>query len=174
MARIKITERLTGTLSQAYYKEFCDQHGYAYTSLERIHEIGIKNGVLNFKKGFNRIIIRLPDDIINEVKNISRPSNSSILKPSFVYDFLACKVGQDWKERDIVNIKDKNDFCWVDVKTGNSELTPNQILTTKKITIPLYRFRVPTPLIPSRNVEIYWDKVDSEYLSRFDKLDSKS
>jgi len=173
MANIKITPRLAGTLSQAYYKEFCDQHGYAYTSLERIHEVGIEKGVLKFKKGFNRIMVKLPDEIINEVKTVSRPSNSSILKPSFVYDFLACKVGQDWKERDIMNVKNKHDFCWVDVKTGNTELTPNQISTLKKITIPLYRFRVPTPFIPSREVTIYWDKVDSKYLSRFDYLDFK-
>ena len=173
MAKIKITPRLIGTLSQSYYKEFCDQHGYGYTSLERIHENGIKDGVLKFKKGFNRIMVKLPEEIVSEVKKISTPSNSSILRPSFVYDFLACKVGNDWKGGDIINVKNKKDFYWVDVKTGNNELTRNQISTLKNLTIPLYRFRVPTPLIASGDVTIYWDKVDSKYLSRFDYLDFK-
>ena len=172
MAKIKITPRLIGTLSESYYKEFCDQHGWAYISLEQIHETGIKNGVLKFKKGFHRILVKVPDEIIEEIKNISKPSNSSVLNPSYVYDFLACKVGQDLKEKELINVKDKKDFCWVDVKTGLNDLTINQISTLKKITIPLYRFRVPNPLISSKEVTIYWDKVDSEYLSRFD-YDSK-
>ena len=46
MARIGITSKLTGTLAEAYYKEFCDQHGWAYISLEQIHERGIKKGIL--------------------------------------------------------------------------------------------------------------------------------
>lgn len=97
-----------------------------------------------------RVLIKLPDEIIKEVELISEPSNSSILNPTFVYDFLACKVGKDWKEKDVLNVKDKKDFCWVEVKTGREELTKNQIHTIKKITIPLYRFRIPTPLISSR------------------------
>ena len=173
MAKIRITSRLIGTLSEAYYKEFCDQHGYAFISLEQIHENGIENGILKFKKGFNRILVKLPDEIIKEANNISKPSNSSILHPSFVYDFLACKVGQDWKEKEILNVKNMKDFCWVDVKTGLNELTPNQISTLKKITIPLYRFRVPNPLVPSKDVTIYWDEVNSEYLSRFEKFDAE-
>ena len=173
MARIRITPRLIGTLSEAYYKEFCDQHGWAYISAEQIHENGIKNGVLKFKKGFHRILVNVPNEIVEEIKCISRPSNSSILNPSYVYDFLACRVGQDWKEKEIINVKNMKDFCWVDVKTGLSELTSNQISTLKKITIPLYRFRVPNPLISSKDVTIYWDEVNSEYLSRFEKFDTE-
>jgi len=40
VAKIRITPRLTGTLSEAYFKEFCDQHGWAYLSLEQISEKG--------------------------------------------------------------------------------------------------------------------------------------
>jgi len=48
MANIKITEKLMGSLSELYYKEYCDQYGWAYISLEQIHENGIKKGVLKF------------------------------------------------------------------------------------------------------------------------------
>lgn len=164
MAKIRITPRLTGTLAEAYFKEFCDQRGWAYISLEQIHENGIKDGILKFKKGFNRILVQLPEEIIKEIERISKPSNSSVLNPSFVYDFLTCKAGRSGKDDGILEAKNKNDFCWVEVKTGSSELSKNQIQTLKKITIPLYRFRVPNPLLDASEVYIYWDEVNSVYL----------
>jgi len=63
-------------------------------------------------------------------------------------------------------------FRWVEVKTGSSELTQNQIDTTKKIKLPLIRCRVANVMAPPEEVCIYWDEVNSEYLSRF-KYDNK-
>ncbi len=145
MAKIEITGILTGSLSESYFKEYCDQTGWAYISLEQIHENKIKGNVLKFRKGFNRIPVLLPDEIINEVEHISKPSNSSILKPSYVYDFLICKVDQTSKDFEILKIKKKKDFRWAEVKTGSRQLTKRQIRTLEKITIPLYRYRVPKP-----------------------------
>ncbi len=51
MVKIEITKRLIGTLSETYFKEFCDQQGWAYISLEQIHENKIKDNILKFKKG---------------------------------------------------------------------------------------------------------------------------
>ena len=164
MAKIRITPRLIGTLSEAYFKEFCDQHGWAYLSLEQIHENEIKNRILKFKKGFKRILVQLPEEIIKEVERISKPSNSSILNPTFVYDFLTCKADQTSKDGELLKVKNKKDFCWVEVKTGSRELTKNQIKTWKKIKIPLFRFRVPNPVLSSEEVDIYWDKVNSKYI----------
>ncbi|MBM3910417.1 MAG: hypothetical protein FJ356_02065 [Thaumarchaeota archaeon] len=171
MAKIRITPRLTGTLAEAYFKEYCDQRGWAYLSLEQIHENGIKNGKLKFKKGFKRILVQLPEEIIKEIESISKPSNSSTLNPTFVYDFLTCKVGLGRKEDEILQMKNKNDFSWVEVKTSNVGLTRNQVQTLKKITIPLYRFRVPNPLLKANEVYIYGDEVNSDYL-RNHQLDS--
>ena len=164
MAKIRITGKLTGTLSEAYYKEFCDQHGWAYISLEQIHEREeIKKDILKFKKGFHRIYVKIPKEIITEIKEISKPSNTKIFEPSYVYDFLACRIGRG-ENIDAIVIKEKKDFCWVEVKTGYQDLTDNQIQTLKKITLPLYRFRIPTPLVPPRDVYIYWDEVTPVYL----------
>jgi len=172
MGKIEITPGLIGNLSESYFKEYCEQRSWAYISLEQIHENGIKDGVLKFKQGFNRILIKLPEELIKEVEQISRPSNSSILKPTFVYDFLTCRVGQTNKDG-ILKVKNKRNFNWVEVKTGGRELTKNQIRTLKKITIPLFRFRVPNPLLSTEEVDIYSDKVDSKYLFEHG-LDSKA
>jgi len=162
--KIEITSRLIGSLSEVYFKEYCNQRDWAYVSLEQIHENKIKDNVLKFKKGYNRILIRLPEAIIKEVEQISKPSNSSTLKPSFVYDFLTCKVGQTYKDGGIIKVKNKNDFSWVEVKTGFVELTKSQIQTSKKIKIPLYRFRIPNSLLGSEEVDIYSNLVNEKFL----------
>jgi len=164
MGNIDITNRLSGSLSETYFKEYCDQKGWAYISLEQIHENKIKDNVLKFRKGFNRILVHLPDEIIKEVEQISKPTNSSILNPTYVYDFLICKVGQTTKDSDIIKKKNFKDFRWAEVKTGYSELTKRQINTLNKIKIPLYRYRVPNSKLSSYEVDIYYDLVDSKFL----------
>ena len=164
MAKIDITGKLIGTLSEAYYKEYCDQNGWAYVSLEQIHERGIKKGILKFRKGFERIYVKIPKEIIPEIEEISKPTNKDLFGPSYVYDFLACKVGNKKRRNYIIEYKKKWHFVWVEVKTGNSELTTNQINASKKISLRLFRFRIPSPLVPPDEVDIYKDQVDSKFL----------
>ena len=96
--KLQITPSLNGALGEAYYKEACDQKGWAYISLENIHnDISSQfkdSKILVFKKGFNRIRIKIPEQFISEIKEISRPTNASIENRSFVFDYLACRVGQ--------------------------------------------------------------------------------
>jgi hypothetical protein len=96
--RIEVTPSLTGTLGEAYYKEACDQKGWAYISLESIHNDNSNqfkdHNILILKKGFHRIRIKIPEQCITEIKEISRPTNNSRESPSFVFDYLACRAGQ--------------------------------------------------------------------------------
>lgn len=163
MTVIAITEKLIGTLSEAYYKEFCDQTGWAYVSLEQIHERGINKDILKFKKGFDRVYVKIPKEIIPEIAEISTPTNQNLYAPSYVYDFLACYVGKGKKHHVIVDDREKRHFCWVEVKTGRNELSPNQVKTLKKLSLRLFRFRVPYPL-PKEPPYIHYDQVNSEYL----------
>ena len=156
-----------GTLGETYYKEYCAQHGWAYTSLEQIYKTPIHNDRLEFKFGFERILVKIPLEIQNEIIEIAIPSNQKEANPSFVYDFFVCRAYESDDPRHLDNMK-PDDFRWAEVKTGYSDLTQNQIDTLKKIKIPLIRYRIPYVLAPPKEVEIYWDEVNSEYLSRFD------
>jgi len=164
MAEIRITAKLMGTLSEAYYKEHSDQNGWAYVSLEQIHENGIKKGILKFKKGFDRIFVKIPEEIISEIEEISKPTNESLTNPSYVYDFLACNVINVKEPHLLVDNRKKWHFVWVEVKTGSSKLTTNQINTSKKISLRLFRIRVPYSLGPTEEVNIYKDEVNSNFL----------
>lgn len=171
MGIIKITPELLGELGETYYKEYCAQHGWAYTSVAQIYKNPIHNDRLEFKFGFERILVKIPSEIQKEIMEIAKPSNNKEENPSFVYDFLSCKAYESNDPRHLDEMK-VDDFRWVEVKTGGSELSPNQIDTLKKIKLPLIRCRVANVLAPPEEVQIYWDEVDSAYLSRF-KDDSK-
>ncbi len=111
---LEITNSLKGALGELYYKEACDQRGWAYISLENIHNSFLDNKELVFKKGFHRIRVKIPDDVIREIKRISQPTNDSIENPSFVFDFLACRVGTREKYDEVIT---NPELCWVPIKT---------------------------------------------------------
>jgi len=64
----KITRKFKGSLGELYYKEFCDQKGVAYISLENIYEFMNPQWTFTFKKGFHRIQIKIPEKIRDEIK----------------------------------------------------------------------------------------------------------
>ncbi|MGH9923305.1 MAG: hypothetical protein ACRD38_11195 [Nitrososphaerales archaeon] len=167
MGRIYITSGLRGSLGECYYKEYCAQKGWAYTSLEQIFKNKFKDGRLEFKLGFERILIHIPPEIKGEIETLSKPSNNSELNPSFVYDFLACKA---WESKDphIIDGAKAEDFRWVEVKTGGSELTPNQLETSERIKIPLVICRIPNVMAPPSYVNVYWNSVEED-LDRLDE-----
>lgn len=111
MRNLEITPRLVGSLGEVYYKEYCEQFGgWAYVSLEQIHKNGFKNGHLEFKLGFQRFHIKIPAEIINEISDISKPRYIQPNNPSFVFDFLACKIRTDDENLSEINDRKIADF----------------------------------------------------------------
>lgn len=170
MGKVEITNELKGSLGECYYKEYCAQSEWAYTSLEQIYKNKFQDGRLEFKFGFERILIRIPLEIKAEIETLARPSNNNEVNPSFVYDFLACKA---WESKDprIIDDVEADDFRWVEVKTGGSTLSSNQLETSKRIKIPLVICRIPNVTDESEEVDIYWHNIkkDFEYLSNYEK-----
>lgn len=160
--RINITPRLLGSLAECYYKEVCDQRGWAYTSLEQIYKNKIQNGKLEFKKGFERILVRIPDGIKEEIETIAKPSNYNEAEPSFVYDFLACKAYES-KDPRVIEDTRIEDFRWAEVKSGYSELSSNQIKTLSRIKIPLALFWIDNPRGYARYVRIFYEEGEGKY-----------
>lgn len=165
-----VTKALKGALGELYYKEGCDQKGWAYTSLENIHNSTFKDNVLAFKKGFHRISIKIHEQLVSEIKEISKPTNGSRENPSFVFDFLACRVSPREKYEGIL-VANPTALCWIEVKTGKSGFSNNQIDALERIKIPLAIFYIEDVLAPPRKIEIEWDiRTGDEWL---DELDDK-
>lgn len=160
---LDITNSLKGALGELYYKEGCDQRGWAYISLENIHSSF--NNELVFKKGFHRIRVRIPDSVLPEIKRVSQPTNDSIENPSFVFDFLACRAGtKEVYDKVITN----PELCWVEIKTGESVFSGNQIEVLKQIRLPLAVFYIEDVLAPPEDIEIEWNMASGrEWLADF-------
>ena len=169
---LEITNSLKGALAELYYKEGCDQKGWAYISLEAIHNSSAfkDDHVLVFKKGFHRINIKIMESIIPEIKEICRPTNNSKENPSFAFDYLACKVGQ--KERyDGVMVANPTALCWVKIKTGKSRFSGNQMDALEKIKLLLALFHINDVLATPRKIEMEWDIRSGEsWLDEIDDL----
>ena len=164
LMKLNVTPSLNGSLGEAYYKEACDQKGWAYISLENIpNDKGsqFKDGnILVFKKGFHRIRIKIPEQFISEIKELSRPTNNSLDNPSFVFDYLVCRVGQKSSYEGVI-IANPSDFCWAEVKTGNSGFSDNQVAAMGKIKLPLALFYIEDVYQLPENIEIEWIRQDS-------------
>lgn len=151
---LDITNTLKGSLGELYYKEGCDQKGWAYLSVENINK-GSEDGIFVFKKGFHRIKVRIPKSLHNELELVSHPTNESEENPSFVFDFLACKVGT--KEKYDTIIENPQQLCWAEVKTGKSNFSKNQIEMLSMIKLPLAVFHIENILVSPQRMEISWD-----------------
>lgn len=163
MRHLKVTPELLGTLGEAYFKEYCTQHGWAYTSLEQISKNPTHKDKLEFKHGFERILVKIPLEIQKEITVISKLENKKEENSSFAYDFLVCKAWQDNAPRHLKNIKSEN-FRWVEVKTGYDKFSPDQINTLKKIKIPLIKCRIANVLAPPEEVKISWEELNESCL----------
>jgi len=162
MSQVDITPQFLGELGESCYKQYSTLHGWAWTSTEKIYRNPSHNNRIEFTFGFERILVTIPFEIQEEIHYISRPSNRDEASPSFVYDFLACKAYPSEDPRKLDGLT-PNDFRWVEVKTGNSVLSNNQINKLNDITIPLAIFRIPNILDPPEEWQVYWKSGKAKY-----------
>lgn len=162
MARIRITPEFLGSLGELYFKTFCQQRNYGYTNLERIHET-LPTPIVHFTFGFKRIPILLPKEILGEVTKISTP-NPVNGTDSYVFDFLTSKVSEQ-DSTEYPNSRRPEDFCWIEIKTGASQLSQRQRSTADNCKIRFALFRVRNPYSGPRGIEIDWE-FDSSWRSR--------
>lgn len=127
MGDIDVDSQLIGSLAETYYKEYSDQKGgWAYTSLENIHN-KFENDILEFKIGFLRPKIKIPAEIIPEIKKMAEPGCLEENNPSFVFDFLACKICDVDDVSSVITSKTMDNFRWIEVKSEGGKISQNQL-----------------------------------------------
>jgi hypothetical protein len=165
---LEVTNSLRSALGELYYKEGCDQKGWAYIPLDNIKFRD--DSILPFKKGSHNINIKIMESIIPEIKEMCRPVGNSRENPGFVYDYLACKVGQ--RDRyDGAIVANPTALCWVKIKTGRSRFSRSQVDALEKIKLPLALFSINDVFASPRKIEVEWDIRSSEdWLNELDDL----
>jgi hypothetical protein len=157
---MEITPPLRAALGELYFKEGCDQQGWAFVPLK---DIDVKNNILVFSKGAQKISIMLMDRIVPEVREVSKP-----IKKGFVFDYLACRVGNQKKHEGAV-LADPAALCWV--KVGRGAFSDEQIEALGRIKISLAVFQIRDPLAPPAKIEMKWEiKTGEEWLDEVDDL----
>ena len=171
MVSPRITNKLRGSLGEIYYKEFCDQRGWAYTSLENLYEYMNPDWTFIFKKGFHRIKIRIPEKFRDEIKELVKPTNLTDSSPSFVFDFLACKVGHS---KNYYGVQTSELFAWVESKTGSGIFSSSQVNAMSKIKLALAIFKINDVLEAPENIDMEWDiKSGKDWLTEMQPVDNE-
>ncbi len=159
MGDILTNEKIRGDIGELIFEHFSEKNEYAVISLEEIYRTLKPDNKLIFRYGYERIEVKLPDDIAEEVRKFSRPTNNRENDPSFVYDFLTVSLKFSFKKtpKNDYNVRyhiqepyiTKKAFNWVEIKTGKGKLTKNQIKYGEETIIGLQVFRVDLDVWPN-------------------------
>ena len=155
MTRIDVTNELRGDLGELYFKHLCQQRGYGYIRLEDIYNNYGLDRALEFKCGFDRIWVVVPEDVEDDIRDVCIPLDVNGSN-SFVFDFLTVKLHPSDREKDAV-VKKSEDFCWVEIKTGGSTLSKHQDDVREGCLIRFSLFRIPDVNVSPQNVQIKWE-----------------
>ncbi len=102
---------------------------------------------------------------------IVKPTNNSIHSPSFVFDFLACKVGTS---KNYSGVKTSDTFVWVESKTGHGIFSANQVNAMSKIKLPLAIFQIVDILESPRSIRMGSEmKAGKEWLEELQPIDNE-
>jgi hypothetical protein len=152
---LSITPSLKNALIDLYFRETCDQEGWAYISPK---DVSIKENVFVFSKGQRKIRVKVHEQIAQEIR-----------KSAAVFDYLGCRVGQKEHGKNIEEVfANPLALCWIKTRNGRS-FTEQQLEQMDKIRLPLAVFRVKDILVPPTKIEIKWEtKSGKEWLDDID------
>ena len=156
LAKIEVTNKLRGDLGELYFKNLCEQRSYAYLRLEDIYNTFSPSQVLEFRMGFDRIPIEVPEEISEEVWVVCKPLDVDG-SPSFVFDFLTCKIDEGYSVEELNSFPASN-FHWVEVKSGSSELSRHQEQVRERCKMRFDVFRIENVDASPHTIIIHWEE----------------
>lgn len=153
--RLTISQFLKDALADLYFRQTCDQLGWAYALTNDI--LFKEKNMLVFVKGPHQIRAKVHEQIALE-----------ITRSADTFDYLVCKVGQREDYGTIAVTVSPLALCWVKTKNGKN-FTDYQLDQMGKIKLPLAIFRVRDVLAPPAKVETKWEtKSSKEWLDEID------
>ena len=99
---------------------------------------------------------RYPQEILEELRIVCQPLDIDG-SPSFVFDFLTCKMNYEFHV-DKINILPPDNFHWIEVKTGNSRLSSHQQKIRERCKMQVDVFRVENVDASPHRVKIFWEE----------------
>ncbi len=111
------------------------------------------------------------DRIRDEVSWLIKPTNNLVASPSFVFDFLACKVGTLKNYSKTIT---STEFALVESKTGKGHFSSSQCKAMSKITLPLAIFHIKDVLEAPKSIKMGFElKSGQEWLNDLEPVDNE-
>jgi hypothetical protein len=149
---LSVTPSLRNALLDLYFRETCDQQGWAYVAAPKDISFREKN-TLAFRKGQRQVQVKVHEQLVQEIE-----------KTAPAFDYLACKVG---KQEGMV-VASPLALCWVKTR-GGKEFTDGQLDAMGRIKLPVAVFSVRDVLVPPTKIETKWEaKSAKEWLDEID------
>lgn len=146
MRKLKLNNRLIGGIGELMFEHYCFQNGFAFIRLEDIYNHFTGRRLLKFKCNYTRIEVIVPEDIEEELRKVSKPTNGKENSPTFVYDYLTVNLRYSFDNINGNYVAKprlcKEDFFWGEVKTGSSPPSYNQIAFARSSELPVKLFRI--------------------------------
>lgn len=147
MAELKISNELRGDLGETIFEHYCIKQKFCYIKLEQIYNNLNLKRKLTFCHGRDRIEIRIPEELVKEIGEYSKPINGKDNRPYFVFDYLTVPFNDNIKqtakgEYEFLRILPARAFYWIEVKTGKSQPSIQQLDYAERATMKVKLFRV--------------------------------
>ncbi|MEO9364071.1 MAG: hypothetical protein ABI348_09240 [Nitrososphaera sp.] len=154
MGGLYVTPSLRDALLDLYFRETCDQEGWAYAAPA---DVLFTENTLAFSKGQRKVQVKVHGQLVQEIE-----------KTAPVFDYLACKVGN--QEEEGVVVASPLALCWVKTRNGK-DFTDGQLdAMGGGIRLPVVVFRVRDVLAPPAKLETRWEaKSGKEWLDEIDE-----
>ena len=161
-------------MADLYFKEECSQKGWAYCSLQSVHNDGssrIKDdNVVTFTIGAKKVNIKIMQQLIPEIMATCQPVASKDGTQSFAFDYLACKIGRDIAHNAQV-VANPTALSWIHIKTSGVIFSDRQLDALSRIQLSLTVFSIRDILATPRNLELKWDtRSGTKWMDLIDEL----
>jgi len=146
--KLGITNLFRGDLGELIYEHYSINQKYAYLKTEEVYKSFTLDDKLTFRYGWERINVKVPRVVEEEIRKFAKPSNYNDANPSFVFDYLSMSLRQsfDYDETKKMHVPKPclsgKAFNWIEIKTGNSPLSENQIRGRRDSKIGVCIFRI--------------------------------
>lgn len=155
-----MTDKLQGEIGELIFEHFCQRNEYAYIKLDEIYNTFTPRNLLRFRYGDRKIPVRVPDNIVDEVRRFSKPLNKDEFKPNYVFDFLTVSLKMSFAKRDDRYVQmpylSNKAFYWIEIKTGKAKLSKGQKQYKDATAIGITVFRISTTL--PEEIEVKYEK----------------
>jgi hypothetical protein len=147
---VEVTPALKAALAELYFRESCDQQGFAYALPAGI--IDFKN--MAFQKGRHSISVRMHEQVAAEIRESAR-----------IFDYVAYRAGQ--KDRYEPTVANPLALFWVKTRPG---FTNAQLDALAKTRLQVAVFKIRDVLAAPSKIETKWEIKDAkEWLDEMDE-----